>query len=95
MRLLIDLGADPDATDATGATPLTTASREGADPAIAEMLIAAGAKLDPPTAVSLKRYDLAEAMLAEDPSRLGPDGRDTVACFTSRSTGRTTKRSPG
>ena len=79
VRLLIDLGADPDATDATGATPLTTASQEGADPAIAEMLIAAGAKLDFLTAVSLKRYDLAEAMLAEDPSRLGPDGRDTVA----------------
>ena len=46
---------------------------------IAEMLIAAGARLDFLTAVNLRRYDLAEAMLAEDPSRLGPDGRDTVA----------------
>ena len=28
VRLLLDLGADPHATDATGATPLTTAARE-------------------------------------------------------------------
>jgi ankyrin repeat protein len=79
VRLLIDLGADPNATDATGATPLTTASQEGADPAIVETLLAAGATLDFLTAVNLERYDLAGAMLAEDPSRLGPDGRDTVA----------------
>jgi ankyrin repeat protein len=79
VRLLIDLGADPNAIDATGATPLTTASQEGADPEIIEMLIAAGARLDFLTAVNLERYDLAEAMLAEDPSRLGADGRDTVA----------------
>jgi ankyrin repeat protein len=79
VRLLIDLGADPNATDATGATPLTAASQEGADPAIVEMLVAAGAELDFLTAVNLKRYDLAEAMLAEDPARVGPDGRDTVA----------------
>jgi ankyrin repeat protein len=79
VRLLLDLGADPNATDATGATPLTTASQEGADRAIVEMLIAAGARLDFLTAVNLERYDLAEAMLAEDPARLGADGRDTVA----------------
>jgi ankyrin repeat protein len=79
VRLLIDLGADLNATDATGATPLTTTSQEGADPAIVEMLVAAGARLDFLTAVNLKRYDLAEAMLAEDPTRLGADGRDTVA----------------
>jgi ankyrin repeat protein len=79
VRLLIELGADPNATDATGATPLTTASQENADTAIVEMLIAAGARLDFLTALNLRRYDLAEAMLAEDPSRFGPDGRDTVA----------------
>jgi ankyrin repeat protein len=78
VRLLIDLGADPNASDATGATPLTTASQEGADPAILQMLIAAGARLDFLTAVNLERYDLAEAMLAEDPARLGADGRDTI-----------------
>jgi ankyrin repeat protein len=28
--------------------------------------------------VTLGRYDLAERLLAEDPARIGPDGRDTV-----------------
>ena len=79
VRLLIDFGAAPDATDATAATPLTTASQERADPAIVEVLIAAGARLDFLTAVNLKRYDLAEAMLADEPARLGPGGRDAVA----------------
>jgi ankyrin repeat protein len=79
VRLLLDLGADPHATDATAATPLTTASQEGADPSNVEMLIAAGARLDFLTALNLKRYDLAGAMLAEDPTRLGAAGHDTVA----------------
>jgi ankyrin repeat protein len=79
VRLLIDLGADPNAADATGATPLTTASQESADAAIIDMLLGAGARLDFLTAVNLKRYEVAEALLAEDPSRLGPNGRDTVA----------------
>jgi ankyrin repeat protein len=65
VRLLIDLGADPNATDATGVTPLTTASQEGAEPAIVEMLVGAGARLDFLTAVNLRRYDVAEALLAE------------------------------
>src|SRR5262245_4190766 len=38
VRLLLDLGADPRATDATGATPLTTAVLENADPAVVAML---------------------------------------------------------
>src|SRR5262249_205598 len=46
VRLLLDLGADPKATDATGATALTTAAQENADPAIAAMLLGAGAPLD-------------------------------------------------
>ena len=79
VRLLLDLGADPNATDATGATPLTTASQENADVAIVAMLERAGAPLDFASAVNLKRYDLAEAMLRDDPARIGRDGRDTVA----------------
>src|SRR5207249_9153 len=39
----------------------------------------AGARLDLLTALTLGRYDLAERMLAEDPARIGPDGRDTIA----------------
>ncbi len=34
VRLLLDLGADPNASDTTGATPLTTASQEDADPSL-------------------------------------------------------------
>ena len=79
VQLLLELGADPNATDATGATALTTAVQEKADPAIASALLAAGARLDFLTAVNLGRYGEAEAMLRDDPARIGPDGRDTIA----------------
>jgi ankyrin repeat protein len=79
VHLLLELGADSNAADATGATALTTAAQENADPAIESALLAAGAPLDFLTAVNLGRYEEAEAMLREDPARLGPDGRDTIA----------------
>jgi ankyrin repeat protein len=78
-RLLIELGADVNATDATGATPLTTAAQVNADANIIAMLERAGAKLDFMAALNLGRYDLAATMLRADPARIGPDGRDTVA----------------
>ncbi len=83
VRLLIDLGGDVNTTDATGATALTTAAQENADPGIIAMLQQAGVALDFITALNLKRYDLAEAMLREDPARIGPNGRDTVALHLS------------
>jgi ankyrin repeat protein len=79
VRLLLDLGADVNATDATGATALTTAAQENADPGIVSMLQEAGAKLDFVAALNLARYELADAMLRDDPSRIGPQGRDTIA----------------
>jgi ankyrin repeat protein len=79
VRLLLDLGADANATDATGATALTTAAMENAGPAVLAMLQEAGAKIDFTSALGLRRYDLAQAMLKDDPSRIGPDGRDTIA----------------
>ncbi len=79
VRLLLELGADPNATDATGATALTTAAQENSDQAIASVLLAAGSNLDFLTAVNLGRYTEAEAMLRDDPLRIGPDGRDTIA----------------
>jgi ankyrin repeat protein len=79
VRLLLALGADPDARDAAGATALTTASQENADAAIVDALLAAGARLDFLTAVNLGRFGEAEAMLRDEPSRIGPDGRDTIA----------------
>ena len=83
VRLLLDLGADPNASDAIGATALTTASEVHADPAIVAMLDATGVKLDFMSALYLERYEAAEAMLKDDPSRLGPDGRDTMALHLS------------
>ena len=44
VRLLLELGADPNATDATGATPLTTAAQENADAMLIDELLAAGAE---------------------------------------------------
>jgi ankyrin repeat protein len=79
VQLLLELGADPNATDAAGATALTTASQEKSDPAIVSALLGAGARLDFLAAVNLGRYGEAEAMLRDDPSRIGPDGCDTIA----------------
>ncbi len=79
VQLLLDLGADPNTPDASGATALTTASQEGAGQDVVAALLAAGARLDLLTAVNLGRYGEAEAMLRDDPSRIGPDGGDTIA----------------
>jgi ankyrin repeat protein len=83
VRLLLDLGAEANASDATGATALTTAAQEHADPAIVTMLLAASVKLDFMSALYLERYEAAEVMLKDDPTRLGPDGRDTMALHLS------------
>ena len=79
VELLLELGADPNAVDATGATALTTASQEGADAGVVSALLAAGAKLDLLTAVNNGRLAEAEALVRADPSRIGPDGADTIA----------------
>jgi ankyrin repeat protein len=79
LRLLLELGADPKARDATGATALTTASEQGADPSLIAALLAAGIMPDLLTAVNMERYAEAEAMLRHDPARIGPDGADTIA----------------
>jgi ankyrin repeat protein len=79
VELLLALGADPNATDAAGATALMAASQEAADPAVLAALLAAGARLDLLTAVNTGRLGEAEAMVRAGPSRIGPDGADTVA----------------
>jgi len=79
VQLLLELGADPNATDATGATALTTASQEQADQTIISALLAAGAKLDFLTVIAAGHYDQAEAMWRAEPSRIGLDGADTIA----------------
>jgi ankyrin repeat protein len=79
VQALLELGADPNARDATGATALTTASEVGADAGIVAALSRAGLAPDLLTLVNTARYDEAEAMLRDDPSRIGPDGGDTIA----------------
>jgi ankyrin repeat protein len=83
VQLLLELGADPTARDATGATALTTASEVGADPGIVTALLAAGLMPDLLTLVNMARYGEAETMLRDDPSRIGPDGGDTIALHVS------------
>jgi ankyrin repeat protein len=79
VEALLELGADPNARDATGASALTTASEVGADPGIVAALSGAGLKPDLLTVVNMARYGEAEAMLRDDPSRIWPDGGDTIA----------------
>ena len=79
VRLLLELGADARATDDAGRSALTVAAASKADPDVLELLQAAGATFDLLAALTLRRYDLAERILAEDPRRIGADGRDTVA----------------
>jgi len=79
VHLLLELGANVHATDAAGRTALTVAAAEKADPSVLELLQGAGAQFDLLAALTLGRYELAERILAEDPARIGADGRDTVA----------------
>ncbi len=79
VRLLLELGADSDARDATGASALATASQSGTDKSIVAALLESGAAVDFLAAMNLGDYREAEAMLRDDPSRIGPDGRDTIA----------------
>jgi len=83
VQLLLELGADPNARDATGATALTIASEVGADPSIVAALLGAGLMPDLLTVVNMARYSEAETMLRDDPSRIGPDGGDTIALHVS------------
>jgi ankyrin repeat protein len=83
VQLLLELGADPNARDATGATALTTASEQGADPGIVAALLAAGIMPDLLSAVNMERYAEAETMLRDNPARIGPDGSDTIALHLS------------
>jgi len=79
VKLLLEFGADPNARDATGATALTTAILERAEASVVSALLATGTKPDFLTALTMERYSEAEAMLRDDPSRIGPDGDDTIA----------------
>ena len=79
VQLLLELGADPNGADATGATALTTACRRRRGSG--DCVRPAGGRRPArfPDGGQLGRYGEAEAMLRDDPARIGPDGRDTIA----------------
>ncbi len=79
VRLLLELGADVHATDAAGATALTAAALENAGADVLAALETAGATLDLVAALALERHAAAASLLAADPTRLGPGGRDALA----------------
>ncbi|MEM1446858.1 MAG: ankyrin repeat domain-containing protein [Planctomycetota bacterium] len=85
VRLLLELGANPKATDATGAAPLSQFGSGPIDPQIVRMLEAAGTPLDLIGALNANRYDLAETLVADDPARIGPGGKDTIALHVAAS----------
>lgn len=72
LEALIDLGADVDATDAAGLTPLDQAALSG-EQEMADLLLARGARLSVPAAVILDRD--VERVLRENPGLLGPGGK--------------------
>jgi len=79
VGLLLQLGADANGLDLAGAAPISCAGAAMVRSGIVQMLLDAGGKIDLIAALRLGRYDLAGAMLAQDPQRLGPGGRDTIA----------------
>ena len=79
VELLLALGSDANAADLAGAAAIAYAQRSAVESGIMQMLLDAGGRLDLIGALTLQRYEAAEAMLAEDAARLGPDGHDTIA----------------
>lgn len=78
LALLLELGADTDARDRSGLTPLDQAALCRDRPA-ADTLLANGAQLELPAAVALERTADIERLLAQDPDSLKPGGRwDTL-----------------
>jgi ankyrin repeat protein len=91
--LLLDLGADMEAVDAAGLTPLDQAALDGrAD--IAQLLIGRGARIRMPAAVALERADDIERLLREEPRALKPGERfgTLIVRAAGRSSGRLLER---
>jgi len=74
LDTLLALGAEVDARDAAGLTPLDQAALAG-ERAMAERLIARGARVDLPAAVALGRDDDMQRLLRDEPESLRPGGR--------------------
>ena len=74
LDALLELGADTEAVDAAGLTPLDQAALAG-ETAMAARLMAHGAVLRLPAAVALGRAGDVERLVRAEPGALGPDGR--------------------
>ena len=74
LRVLLDLGAEIDATDIEGLTSLDYAAF-AADAESVEILKSRNAKINLPAAFAMRRKDLVEAYLREDPDMLKPGQR--------------------
>jgi ankyrin repeat protein len=73
LATLLELGANVEAEDAAGLTPLDQAALIGGG-AMAELLVARGARIRLPAAVALERFDVVDTLLADDPHALRPGG---------------------
>jgi ankyrin repeat protein len=90
---LLDEGADVNARDASGLTPLDQAALN-AEIAMANTLIDYGARIDLPAAVALEREDEIDRLLREDPDVLKPGNRwgGLIVRAASRSSGRVVEK---
>ena len=74
LAALLEVGADPNAADASGLTPLDEAALRGST-GMVQMLVDAGAKLTMASAFALRKNAELERLLREDPDALKPGGR--------------------
>ena len=74
LETLLELGADTEAVDAAGLTPLDQAALSG-ERAIADTLVRHGAVVGMPAAVALGLNARLETLLRENPDALRPGGR--------------------
>ena len=88
IATLLELGADTEARDAAGLTPLDQAALDG-DAGMTRMLIEHGARVELPAAVALGRVGDIERLMHDDPGALGQNGRWRALIL------RAAERSPG
>jgi ankyrin repeat protein len=74
LATLLDLGADTEAFDVAGLSPLDQAALDG-QPELVRLLIDHGAELRLPSALALGRTDDIERVLRDDPDALKPSNR--------------------
>jgi ankyrin repeat protein len=74
LATLLELGADVDAVDAAGLTPLDEAAFAN-EAELTRLLVERGARFSLPAAIAMRRMDDVERLLREDPDSLRPGGR--------------------